>query len=74
MREVEELMDRVLKQLDQDHTAYGEPGILNDRVVGVLRAAASGFCQQNPRSTISIEAVKAYRYMRTLRVRTAIEP
>jgi hypothetical protein len=74
MREVGKFMDQVFEQLDREHTKYGEPGIVGDQLANVLRMMAAGFCQQNPRSTISIEAAKAYRYTRNFRVRAGIEP
>ena len=40
----------------------------------MLKAMGVGFCEQNRGSTISIEAAKAYRDMRILKVRTGIEP
>ena len=74
MHEVRKLMDDVFEKLDREYTKYGEPGILSNRIAPVLRAISVGFCAQNQRSTISIEAAKAYRDMRILEVRTAIEP
>jgi hypothetical protein len=73
MREVGKFMDQVFEQLDREYTKYVEPGIVSDQLASVLRMMATGFCQQNPRSTILIEAAKAYRYTRILRVRTGIE-
>ena len=48
--------------------------ILSERIGPVLKAMGVGFCEQNQGSTISIEAAKAYRDMRILKVRTGIEP
>jgi hypothetical protein len=74
MHEVSKLMDDVFEKLDREYTKDGEHGILSERIGPVLKAMGVGFCEQNQGSTISIEAAKAYRDMRILKVRTGIEP
>jgi hypothetical protein len=75
IRLVTEFMDRTFEQLDQEHTRSGEAGILNATgLKNVLEFMVRGYCSQHQGSTIYIEAVKAYRSTRAVRVHTDAEP
>ena len=75
IRLVTEFMDRTFEQLDQEHTRSGEAGILNAAgLKNVLEFMVRGYCSQHQGSTVHIEAVKVYRSIRAVRVRTDAEP
>ena len=75
IRLVTEFMDRTFEQLDQEHTRSGQAGILNAAgLKNVLEFMVRGYCSQHQGSTVHIEAVKVYRSIRAVRVRTDAEP
>jgi hypothetical protein len=75
IREVTKFIDQVFEQLDQEHTKFGEPSILqSDQFTHVLEMMVRGLCQQHQASTIYIEATKVYRDTRALRVHADFEP
>ena len=74
IRLVTEFMDRTFAQLDQEHTRHGEAGILKADLKNVMEMMVRGYCSQHQGSTVHIEAVKVYRSIRAVRVRTDAEP
>jgi hypothetical protein len=75
VREVTKFIDQVFEQLDQEHTKFGEPSILQSaQFTRVLEMMVGGLCQQHQASTIYIEAAKVYRDTRARRVHADFEP
>ena len=74
MRKLGQFLDDIFERLDEEHTKYGESGILSDGLTSTLELVVAGFCAQQPGSTISLEATKAYQLMRRMKVKTEAEP